>query len=139
MSLGQIIRQWRGAENQTDFARRAGVAQSDISKYERNLKQPELATLRKLATAAGQPLDAVVALVFPEHEQTRARGQRGQPTERPLPPLPPVTEIIRTITAFRELLDRMVAALVSGDICCHPTQKPRRRRKSGGKKGRRAL
>jgi predicted nucleotidyltransferase/DNA-binding XRE family transcriptional regulator len=57
-SSGAIIREARrGARlSQTDLARRAGVAQSVISAYESERREPGLRTLVKLVEATGQTL-----------------------------------------------------------------------------------
>ena len=47
----------RTGMTQTELARRAGMAQSAISDYERGRKEPSLSTLHRLASAAGVQLD----------------------------------------------------------------------------------
>lgn len=61
-TAGEILRTARRDSrlSQTDLARRAGVAQSVISVYESGRREPSLATLSKLVTAAGHELQLVV-------------------------------------------------------------------------------
>jgi len=58
MSSGTLIRQARRRArlSQTDLARRAGVAQSVISAYEADKREPALRTLVKLIEASGHGL-----------------------------------------------------------------------------------
>jgi uncharacterized protein len=53
--------------SQTDLARRAGVAQSVISAYESDRREPGLRTLTKLIDATGHRL--VIDLVAPPHDR----------------------------------------------------------------------
>jgi predicted nucleotidyltransferase/DNA-binding XRE family transcriptional regulator len=55
---GAILREARRRArlSQADLARRAGVAQSVISAYERDHREPSVQTLRRMVCAAGQEL-----------------------------------------------------------------------------------
>ncbi len=58
-SASELVRDLRARAGvtQTEFARRAGVAQSAISDYERGRKEPALSTLQRLAAAVNLVLD----------------------------------------------------------------------------------
>ena len=53
------IRQLRGDESQTEFARRVGITREQLSRIESG-SQPRIATLRRLAHATGQSLDFII-------------------------------------------------------------------------------
>lgn len=55
LAILRIVRGWSRGE----LGEAAGVPGSSLSQYERNLKTPELATLQKLLSVMGYPLDAV--------------------------------------------------------------------------------
>lgn len=57
-TAGQLLRRARKASrlSQTDLARRAGVAQSVISAYETDSREPGLETLKRLVEATGHQL-----------------------------------------------------------------------------------
>ncbi len=59
MSIGDHIRdvRWDHRLNQSELARRAGIAQNTLSRIELGLHTPSLATLEKLARAMGVPVE----------------------------------------------------------------------------------
>ncbi len=65
-TAGAVLREarTRARLSQTDLARRAGVAQSVISMYEADRREPGLRTLTKLVEAAGHKLS--LALIPPQ-------------------------------------------------------------------------
>lgn len=60
MGVGQKIRELRGEQAQEQLALDAGISTSTLSRIERELYQPRLPTLRKLAAALGVPLAALL-------------------------------------------------------------------------------
>jgi predicted nucleotidyltransferase/DNA-binding XRE family transcriptional regulator len=67
VSAGRIIRDARREArlSQTDLAQRAGVAQSVISAYEADRREPSLRTLAKLVEATGHQLTVQLGPVAP--------------------------------------------------------------------------
>jgi transcriptional regulator with XRE-family HTH domain len=53
MAVGQKIKQLRGELAQEQLALMAGISTSTLSRIERELYQPRLPTLRKIAAALG--------------------------------------------------------------------------------------
>jgi len=80
---GQLIRDARREArlSQTDLARRAGVAQSVISAYESDRREPGMAMLSKLIEATGHELTLNV-----EPLPGRSLGLPDTPLGRRLPP-----------------------------------------------------
>jgi transcriptional regulator with XRE-family HTH domain len=58
--IGPTIRRLRGERPQEDLAHEAGISTSTLSRIERGLHEPALATLRKLAVALGVSLVELV-------------------------------------------------------------------------------
>lgn len=58
-TMGGRIRQLRGDESQTDFARRLGITREQLSRIESG-SQPRTTTLRRLAQVTGQSLDFII-------------------------------------------------------------------------------
>lgn len=56
MGVGQKIKELRGKQAQEQLALAAGISTSTLSRIERELYQPRLPTLRKIAQALGVPL-----------------------------------------------------------------------------------
>jgi transcriptional regulator with XRE-family HTH domain len=59
-SAGQRVRALRGALSQTEFARRLGIAQVDVSRIELGVRSPSIETLLALATFSGQSVDYIL-------------------------------------------------------------------------------
>jgi transcriptional regulator with XRE-family HTH domain len=57
--MGGRIRQLRGDESQTEFARRLGITREQLSRIESG-SQPRTATLRRLAQVTGRSLDFII-------------------------------------------------------------------------------
>ena len=56
MAIGRRIKDLRGELAQEQLALAAGISTSTLSRIERELYQPRLPTLRKIAAALGVPL-----------------------------------------------------------------------------------
>ena len=69
MALGKRIRQLRGELAQEELALTAGISTSTLSRIERELYQPRLPTLRKIATALSVPIGELL-----EAEEDAAAG-----------------------------------------------------------------
>ena len=61
IAIGRRIRQLRGfEETQAEFAKRLGIGQTQLSKYERGENAPTLEILIKLRALSGKTLDWIV-------------------------------------------------------------------------------
>jgi transcriptional regulator with XRE-family HTH domain len=60
VAVGQKIKQLRGELAQEQLALAAEISTSTLSRIERELYQPRLPTLRKIATALGVPISHLI-------------------------------------------------------------------------------
>jgi transcriptional regulator with XRE-family HTH domain len=60
VSVGTTIKLLRGERPQEDLAYEAGISTSTLSRIERDLHQPSLPTLRKIAAALGISLTDLI-------------------------------------------------------------------------------
>jgi len=58
--IGQRIRQLRGEENQTDFAKMLEVTQGQLSRYEAGTASPSLDVLVRLRKSKGRTVDWIL-------------------------------------------------------------------------------
>ena len=58
--MATAIRELRGSETQVEFARRCGLAQTDVSDWETGRRMPGAATLIKIREATGADLIALL-------------------------------------------------------------------------------
>jgi transcriptional regulator with XRE-family HTH domain len=75
--IGDVLRDRRLERRltQVELARRSGIAQGNISRYEAGLKTPEPPTIRKLAMALGLP--ATDLLLLAERAENREHAARS--------------------------------------------------------------
>lgn len=57
VQLGQILKRLRGTMKQGEFAKRLGITQSTLSRYERNRRQPDIGFLLRIIEQYNVPLD----------------------------------------------------------------------------------
>jgi transcriptional regulator with XRE-family HTH domain len=60
VAIGQKIKKLRGELAQEQLALAAGISTSTLSRIERELYQPRLPTLRKIAAALGVPINELL-------------------------------------------------------------------------------
>jgi transcriptional regulator with XRE-family HTH domain len=60
VQLGQILKRLRGTMKQGEFAKRLGIAQSTLSRYEHNQRQPDIDFLMRIVEQCNVPLDQLL-------------------------------------------------------------------------------
>ncbi len=81
MMLGDRIRELRGSMTQKDLAKKLGISTSAVGMYEQNRREPDLSTLKKIASCFDVTLDSLMDY------QTNAPEIKSTTEEMPLLPV----------------------------------------------------